>query len=522
MKWWKIVLLCVASIVLLSLGWLRATGLTLLVALVPMLLISESFRTKRRSSWSVFGIGFVLFGAWAGVTAWWIWYAAAVGAIAAVIIQGFLCGGAFALYHNVSKRAPRAAAYTILICGWICAEFIYLNGQLSFPWLMLGNGFANDVWAVQWYEATGVFGGTLWVLLSNVLIFELIRHRTKAKIIWVKLVVLIPVIVSLLIFNFYKFPDKGDVKVTVIQPNLDPYTEKYDVPREIQDELAFSLARNAPSDVDFIAVPETFFENSIDEDNLLASPSIKGIKDLITDEYPSAQFIAGVMTIKFYDNRQTETARNDWGEWYDVFNTALAIDTTAIIGVNHKSKLVVGVETMPTWRILRPLESLILDMGGTTGSLGMDRVQHTFNHNGVITAAPICYESVYGEHFANFVNPKVDGGGANLMFIITNDGWWRDTEGYRQHFSFARLRAIETRRAIARSANTGISGFISPRGDVLQKLGWDIRGTLTETLPLNDTITLYVRWGDYIGRIGSLIFLLGLGYAITLRFKKKI
>jgi apolipoprotein N-acyltransferase len=98
--------------------------------------------------------------------------------------------------------------------------------------------------------------------------------------------------------------------------------------------------------------------------------------------------------------------------------------------------------------------------------------------------------------------------GAQVLFVITNDGWWRDSPGYRQHFAFARLRAVETRRSIARSANTGSSGFINQRGDVLQKSDYDVQLAMRATINLNDEITPYVLHGDMIGRISYLAAIL--------------
>jgi apolipoprotein N-acyltransferase len=92
-----------------------------------------------------------------------------------------------------------------------------------------------------------------------------------------------------------------------------------------------------------------------------------------------------------------------------------------------------------------------------------------------------------------------------MIFIITNDGWWKNTPGYHQHLSFARLRAIETRRSIARSANTGISCFINQRGDVLQPTGWWVEAAIKGSINANDEITFYVKFGDYIARISLLI-----------------
>jgi apolipoprotein N-acyltransferase len=115
----------------------------------------------------------------------------------------------------------------------------------------------------------------------------------------------------------------------------------------------------------------------------------------------------------------------------------------------------------------------------------------------------ICYESVYGDYYREYVL-----NGAQVMSIITNDGWWGDTPGYRQHLSYASLRAIETRRSIARSANTGISAFINQRGEVIASNEWWKPASLTESLPLNNELTIFVRHGDIIGRVAQFLFVL--------------
>ncbi len=96
------------------------------------------------------------------------------------------------------------------------------------------------------------------------------------------------------------------------------------------------------------------------------------------------------------------------------------------------------------------------------------------------------------------------------MGVISNDGWWGDTPGHRRLFDFCRLRAVETRRAIARSANTGISGFITPRGDVVETLGWDEQGLLTQSIEVRDDITPYVQYGDWVARVSMLAAVLSL------------
>ena len=98
--------------------------------------------------------------------------------------------------------------------------------------------------------------------------------------------------------------------------------------------------------------------------------------------------------------------------------------------------------------------------------------------------------------------------GANLLFIITNDGWWGHTPGHRQHFSMARLRAIELRRSIARSANTGISCFIDQRGDVYDATSYWEPAVISRDLNINRELTFYARMGDYIGRLSVFLTVL--------------
>ncbi len=181
-----------------------------------------------------------------------------------------------------------------------------------------------------------------------------------------------------------------------------------------------------------------------------------------------------------------------------------AIDTLQLY---HKSKLTPGVEILPSFNGLKWLEKYAIDLGGTVGSLGMDPVRKVYSTVNTVPVSPaICYESIFGEFFAKFVK-----NGAQIMIIITNDGWWGNTAGHRQHFSFTHLRAIETRRSIARSANTGISALIDQRGDVHQVTGYWKPAVIKGTMNANAKITFYVKYGDYIARyltvIGGIIFL---------------
>ena len=140
----------IGSVLLLSGGWISCSGLTLPVALVPLLWIGSTYDASRRSWRRMLGWAALTFALWNIATVWWIWYATPVGPVAATLASTTLNLVAFMLYHTVSKKGPKALAYTTLVAAWLATEYWYTVGEFSWPWLILGNGFSHDVWAVQW------------------------------------------------------------------------------------------------------------------------------------------------------------------------------------------------------------------------------------------------------------------------------------------------------------------------------------------------------------------------------------
>lgn len=515
---WKVIL----SGILLSLGWLGVSGLTLLVALVPLLAVSESYDRSARSFWKMFGWVCLCWLIWYGIDVWGVWIATPVGPIAALLFGILYVGLPFMLYHYVSKRAPKSLAYTLLVSAWIVGEYFYCTWQVSFPWLNLGNGFARgfDPMLVQWYSATGIYGGSLWVLLCNILIFEALHNARKAKA-WIApaIAVVVPIAASLVMYYTYKMPQRT-INVTVVQPNIDPYNEKFCTSQRLQTQNLAQLEASAPKGTQLIVMPETAIdENIIENVPVIKAPSVDTLRSVLQSRYPDASLIVGATTYRTYPlatQKPTPSAREQGGLYYDVYNTALAVDTAQNVELSHKSRLVIGVEMMPDWAILRLIQGWVVDLGGISGQLGTDKEKHLFNTDYATVGNAICYESIYGAYVADYVRK-----GAQLLTVITNDGWWGNTPIHKQHFAYSRLRAVETRRSVARSANTGISGFITPRGDVVSTLGWDKRGVLSAELPLNDSQTLYVRSGDAICRIAEMLLALGILYYIVYRVRKK-
>ncbi len=527
--------LSAASVAMLSLPWLGFTGLLLLGAFVPLLIVRENLQgqTGRKGKPRRFVFyPMTVFGLWAAIDTWWIGKAMAVDPVvaaapfASAAITSLLGTAAFMLYNRVAKRASRALACTVLVTAWIALEYLYLAGDISFPWLTLGNGLANDVKLVQWYEYTGIFGGSLWVLVSNLALFELYRkirngRKFVRQAVAADVVVFLPMALSLAIYFCYKEPARP-VTVHIVQPNIDPVNEKFsDMSQADQQDILLSLASRAPADVDFIVAPETALDDYIWENQLAENSSYVRFRQFMAENYPQAAFIIGASTMKLYPAGVTPTPtarRHMENSFRDHYNTALQIDSSGVPQIYHKEKLVVGAEMFPYPKFFGSLGNLMmLDLGGMSGNLGRDNTRLTFTSpEGVKTSTAICFESIYGQFCSRFVQD-----GAQLLFIITNDGWWGNTAGHRNHFSFARLRAIELRRSIARSANTGISGIIDQRGDVVKKEGWGRRTAITGAVNLNDRITFYARYGDWVARISVYVLALSLLYYVAYRRRKK-
>lgn len=508
----------IGSVVLLSGGWLSSTGLTLPVALVPLLWIASTCDASRRGWRRMLGWAALTFALWNVATIWWIGYATPVGPVAATLASTTLNLIAFMLFFTVAKRAPKALAYTTLVAAWIATEYWYTVGEFSWPWLILGNGFSHDVWAVQWYEYTGVFGGSLWVLVCNILFFEAWQARRDLRR-WAAAgaALLLPMALSAGMWLSWEEPDEGTARVTIVQPDVDCY-DKFHTDHARQERNIVDLLARVPADAQFVFLPETAVPGYYWEPRI-AGEFFDELVDTLRSRTPGALLVTGANTTRRYAaGAQSRTARAfaDGSGYYDIFNTALGLDTAGRRQVHHKGRLVIGVEKTPLPWLFEWLEFLVIDLGGTLGQIGVGQHGTAFMHDGIATGPAICYEGLYGDFYGGFVRR-----GAQFMAIISNDGWWGDTPGYRHLFTISRLRAIEHRRAIARAANTGRSGFISARGDIGATLGWEERGVLTADVPLASRLTFYTRYGDYLGRIAEYVLLLSVLYYIAYRIKKR-
>lgn len=514
--------LAITGSLLLWLAWPSIDiSILLFVGMVPFLFVEDLFQKKPEASGKLY-LGVIYTGllCWNALTTYWVMKATIGGGLFALVANAALMTLPFGIFHALRTRLrwPWGLAFLALVIAWIALELLHLNWQLAWPWLNLGNAFAAKTDWVQWYEYTGALGGTLWVWVVNGLIFILLNKALastlskKAMLTYMGLLVVglgAPILLSSAFPESYASSKKGSV--VLIQPNVDPYEDKFN--KKAYDKHLnnlINLSRSAiDSKTDLVLWPETSLPGSYQESQFYREARARKVQDFV-EKNPSLTLITGLNTYVTYPGKATPTARESNGNYYDVYNAAAAIDTNQTPEFYHKSILVPGVERMPYPAFLGFLESLAIEMGGTSGSLATQDEPTVMRVDSHLTVAPvICYESVFGAYVGEYVNK-----GANLIAVITNDGWWGDTDGYRQHFVYSKLRAIEMRKSIARAANTGISSFIRPNGEVIKTTAFWEKAAIKDTLPLHEGKTFYVRNGDFIGygALGAGVFLLGIAF----------
>lgn len=492
------------------LGWVALFGI------VPLLCadhVAEQLEIKRFWLWI-----WTFFAAWNTATVFWIWNATAGGAIFAIVVNA----GYMALVFNVFRYSKHhfggTLPYVLLAVLWLAMERASYSFPVSFPWLTLGNSFARTVSLAQWYEFTGVLGGSLWVIVCNLAIFGMLRSFAYGN--WERwtgrgrfvslaasiLVIFGPMALSKVMYAVYDETSEP-VPVAILQPNIDPYQKFHSLSRDEQNAildglLGRALQGRSQEDTSLLIVlsPETF-TNDVLTNDLRGGRTWNRFNSELSG-YKGVNLIMGASSHEIIhgSERPSYTARSiSEADWVESHNSALVIDGTGREELYHKSRLVVGVEMTPWPELLCPLDDKL------GGLMGRDVPQKEASclhvksgRSSIPVGTAICYESVYGEYCTEYVKK-----GAKLLAVITNDAWWGDTPGYRQHLSYSSLRAIETRRDVIRCGNTGISAFINQRGDILQKSSWWKPEVLAGTANLADGETWFVRVGDVTGRVCS-------------------
>lgn len=414
---------------------------------------------------------------------WWVGEAQFVGLIFILLINSLLLALIFWLVSRTRKSLKISILFPFLII-WLGFEYFATWWDLAWPWLNLGNAFASSPKWIQWYEFTGTRGGSLWIILINYSLFKIYRKKNDfrySQVIIPILLIGLPLLWSSILLD-KKEESSSSKTFALIQPNLDPYTEKF-IPENEERQFAefFNTADSICSvyHPDFLLGPETTVLQSIDELNPHQSIYYSQLLDL-KKKYPKTDILLGV-----HSNIGSKS-----------FNSALFLADTIAPYFYHKTKLVPLFERVPFDKYLRFLKDYSIEIGGYKGTYSNENDIDYFLSDSTAIVPVVCFESVFGDYCAQRVPTQ-----PSFLCMITNDGWWKSTPGYQHHFNFSRIRAIESRREYIRVANNGISAHIDAKGTIIAKTDWWKRSVLTGKVKLIKEQTFYSQHGDYIGRV---------------------
>ena len=494
--------------VMLGLGF-PPSPLTWLVffAWIPLLVMEDGIyqRDQRVRPRKVWWYSFHATLVWNVIATFWVMNTALLAGIVAFLFNATIMATVVMLIHVIRHQLNSKWSIFVFISFWISFEYLHLNWEASWPWLSLGNALAEYPVAIQWYEYTGIFGGSLWVWLINYGGYKLFTQwteRNTVKIATYLGLIIIPLSVSLWIWNTIKESENAPVPVTIVQPNFEPHYEKFDIPQFEQSKRFLQLSfGHIDSTTRYLVYPETSFEG-VRLNSFRENPVINLFQSMV-DSFPDLRLVTGISSFRVLEKNQLKgtnyrtniNAQGDTTLW-DVQNAAVQLTSgQKDYQIYFKSKLVPGPEMFPFKSILFFLKPIADKLGGTYEGHTTQAERSVFTGGPLKVAPIICYESIYGDFTGGYVRK-----GATAFFIVTNDGWWDLTPGHTQHLKLGALRAIEHRRPIARSANTGTSCFINIKGQILQPTEYGETIAITGMVVPETRITFYTRWGDLVAK----------------------
>jgi len=442
---------------------------------------------------------------WMVVALWHFTPFSALGYLATIAIIGLFTGVMFWFVVKIRLAAPAVPLWVVLPVAWTTLEWwIGHLGDVRFPWLGLGTSLADAPVIVQWADIAGARGVTLWLAWCNVAIVEAAVDMRRASYVVRRLAPVVVTVLLALVYGVWRMktlPIREVGVVGMVQPN-EGFKEKFD-PNHADSVMStlFSLSRElmARSQRPRLliwpeaAIPGYFVDHP--QWDVAISTFVRETRVPLLTGGLNAE-LAGTRT-------------------YDIFNAAFFYDSTGdrrAHPIYAKHYLVPVTERVPfvPVRWFRAIPGLANWSGGFRPGRDSPVYVSPIGKFGVV----ICYESAFEEATRLYRSL-----GADFFINVTNDAWFGNTTAPAQHASHLVLRAIETRMGVARAANSGISEFVDPLGRAYAATKLNEAAVVLNVLRTSDLVPVYVRLGDWVGKLVVLLTLAGAGFLIKRRFR---
>ena len=372
-------------------------------------------------------------------------------------------------------QLPLAVTAPVL---WVLLEYGKANLLTGFPWGNLAHAQYLNLPMIQIADLTGTYGISFLLVFINSVLCDLITRKESQFVILTELVVGSLLLSAVYSYGMYRIADTGvrishtpAKPVSVVQGNIDQ-SIKWD-PRfqaetiRIYADLSGKAALGSP---DLIVWPETatpFFFQQIEE---------KHGEVVAVARSSKAFLIFGSPSYRRLENRT-----------YYQNSAYLLSPEGGIIGRYDKVHLVPYGEYVPLRRFFPFVEKLAVGIGDFLPGEGFEPLSLDGERAGIL----ICYEAIFPE-----ISRAYRERGATFLVNLTNDAWFGKSSAPYQHLAIAAFRAVENRLFIVRAANTGISAFISPTGEILSRTGLFETTVLQGIFHVMEEKTFYSRFGD--------------------------
>lgn len=440
---------------------------------------------------------------WNLLVTYWLMMATIPGGLAAIVANAAIMMIPLLMIRSIFRSGIKPVTTSLMAAAiWVSYEFLHHNWDLSWPWLTLGNGWSNLTLFIQYISVTGVLGISFWVVASAALFYRYISGKSRTVLYSAISVLLVFPVFSLISFITMPDEDGETIEVAIIQPNSDSYDVPYSGHATLDDLITKILVQTGnvvTENTEVIIWPENAIMSSLPFQNQY----FNRIRDSL--RVWETELITGSGFVEYFPEPDPSFVYRTTGNGtaYRVYNAAFNLHPNNENEVYRKGKLVPIVERFPFVDFFHRIDLFGWVNWGELMVYGLGREPVNFSINSYQSPALICYDSV----FPGWVNQFVHNG-ADFLTIITNDGWWGDSFGHHQHFAYARLRAVEQRRWIARSANNGISGIISPDGKIQHQTEYWTDDAFTFRIITSEHKTLYARYGEWFGQL-MLVFAFG-------------
>lgn len=458
--------------------------------------------------------GFVL---WNIITTYWLVMATVAGGVAAILANAAVMTIPVILQYHVQKHLKRWWAVALLQSAlWVSYEYLHHQWDLAWPWLALGNAWSNVPELVQYISVTGYWGISFWIVLVSALAYQAYQEKCRPAAYTAGILAMLMPAISLIQLGSVAIQSNDKTEVVVAQPNFNSY-QQYGGYESAEDainvliNISDSLRTNQTN---LLAWPENGIHPALYSQLVRrnAERTKNSLKNLAASW--GLTILGGTTYYEYYPEEEKPPLANYTGQkYYLPYNAALGFYPDSTIQVYRKYNLVPIVERVPYVHTLNALDIFKLVDWRSVQGYGKGQVADQFKVNGTQTPGLVCYDSVFPSWVRKFVK-----NGAGFLTVITNDGWWGDTSGHTQHFAYARLRALEFRRWVVRSANNGISGVIAPDGSVKLKTNYWERTGFRYQVPVLTHQTFFASYGDWLPYSLLVISLSGIGFVLYRRF----